>query len=411
MSNVQVLEQQQADVGMRQQLTIGNNGGSMTIQPQNMGEVVEFAKLMSKAGMMIRPAFRDNPGACLGISMQALRWGMDPFAVCNKAYVTKNKAGEEQIAYEAQLISAVINERAPLQKRLRIEYKGEGNSRQCIVSGLLKGEAEPHVYESPKVGNISPKNSPLWQTDPDQQLGYFSVARWARRYAAEVILGVYTDDELAEQATRSGYGPDHVKDITPPSAPPPTRSQFKKQQDQPKALQQGSGLSYTNLNGEVFTDLSPEDFIAGAEADIADLSDPEFVMQLEELNADALEVLVVQGRRDLLQAWDDAKQGVMDQAAEIEGPGGSADGPGAEQLPEVEQQAEAETEAEQYDEEDSRFWQPKINEWLDQHRTLKGLKLITYQTSIADEVTRMSRKCPNAHKFFKAKVEEIKAEA
>jgi hypothetical protein len=193
-------------------LALASGGTSITVIPASMGEVMEFAKMMAISGIAVRPAFRGNPGACLGVAMQAFRWGMDPFAVTNKAYVVKNKSGDEQIAYEAQLIHAVVNERAPLQNRLRPVYSGEGAKRICKISGLLKGETEPLEYESPEFAKIQPKNSPLWTTDPDQQLFYYSVRAWARRHVPEVLLGVYTEDEMER-------GPEYARDVTPPARP------------------------------------------------------------------------------------------------------------------------------------------------------------------------------------------------
>jgi len=50
------------------------------------------------------------------------------------------------------------------------------------------------------------KNSPLWKSDPDQQLGYYSARSWARRHFPELLLGVYTQEEMAAAPPR---------DITP----------------------------------------------------------------------------------------------------------------------------------------------------------------------------------------------------
>jgi hypothetical protein len=45
--------------------------------------------------------------------------------------------------------------------------------------------------------SVRPRNSPLWATNPQQQLGYLAVKYWVRLYAPDAILGVYSDDELA----------------------------------------------------------------------------------------------------------------------------------------------------------------------------------------------------------------------
>jgi hypothetical protein len=171
-------------------------GGAFAIAPRSMGEVMEFAKLMAISGVCVRPVFRGNPGACLAIAVQAMKWGADPFAVANKAYVVKNRAGEETIAYEAQLIHAIVNASPALLRRLRPVYEGDGPERRCRIVGWVKGESEALEYQSPPVRAIAVKNSPLWQGDPDQQLFYYSTRAWARRHLPEILLGIYAQDEF-----------------------------------------------------------------------------------------------------------------------------------------------------------------------------------------------------------------------
>lgn len=176
-----------------QPATLGGN--TVSLVPKSMDEAISFAKLMARAGDCIRPAFRNNPGACLAISLQAFRWGADPFAVANKAYVTIGKAGT-QIAYESQMVHAIVNTSQALSRRLRARYEGTGQQRKCVIIGYIRGEDEALEYESPTIAQIAVKNSPLWQADPDQQLHYYSVRAWARRYLPEVLLGIYTPDEV-----------------------------------------------------------------------------------------------------------------------------------------------------------------------------------------------------------------------
>lgn len=182
----------------RQAMGVYSIGTGMVVQPENMAQAVEFAKLMSQSKTAIRKAFRENVGMCLSITMQAMRWGMDPFMVANKSYVVN-----DQVAFEAQLVHSIVITRAPLQGRLRATYSGEGDSRSCTITGRLIGEEEPFVYTSPALKAITPKNSPLWKSDPDQQLFYRSVASWSRRFTPEVLLGVYSTDEVGA-ASRLG---------------------------------------------------------------------------------------------------------------------------------------------------------------------------------------------------------------
>lgn len=175
-------------------LTIAGQSGPMNIVPHNMAEAIEFARVMSKAGVFLRPHFRDNPGACLAVALQAWRWSADPLAVASKAFVVN-----DQVAYESQLIHAIVNSSAILAKRLRSDYSGEGDKRRCKITGWLRGEDEPFEYESPEIGKIPVKNSPLWKSDPDQQLFYMASRAWARRHVPEILLGIYTTDEIDGQ--------------------------------------------------------------------------------------------------------------------------------------------------------------------------------------------------------------------
>ena len=168
----------------------------MQLVPQNLAEAIEMAKLMARAGIAVPQYMHDNPGACVAVAMQAWRWGMDPFAVAQMTYRTKNnRTGEERIGYQAQLIAAVINTRAGLIQRPEIYYEGDAEKRRCKVVGqFIDGAVQE--YTSPMIAQIEPKFSPLWQTDPDRQLGYYSLRAFARLFAPEVILGVYDREEL-----------------------------------------------------------------------------------------------------------------------------------------------------------------------------------------------------------------------
>lgn len=157
----------------------------------NMMEVMEFSKLMAVADIGIPKHLRGNVGACLAVCIQAIEWKMSPFAVANKSYIVNDR-----VAYESQLIHAIVEQRAPLAGRLRCRYTGEGEDRRCIVYASVKGEAEPFEYQSAPFKSIQPKNSPLWKTKPDLQLFYNASRDWARMYFPDVIMGIYAEDEI-----------------------------------------------------------------------------------------------------------------------------------------------------------------------------------------------------------------------
>lgn len=178
---------------------ISKTAGGVTFD--NMGQVMEFAKLMSVSRQAVPKHLRGEPGACMAVSMQALGWRMDPFAVANKSYMVNDR-----IAYEAQLIHAVIEQRAPIKGRIKGTVSGEGATRKWTLTANTT-DGDTIVYEGNELGKITTKNSPLWKSDPDQQLWFYSVRAMCRRHFPDVLLGVYEKEEIKHA--------EGMRDVTP----------------------------------------------------------------------------------------------------------------------------------------------------------------------------------------------------
>lgn len=167
-------------------ITVGVGG----ITFQNAGEVMEYAKMMAVSGSAVPKHLRGQPGACLGIIDDAIRFRTSPYALARKSYFVN-----DNLAYEAQVIAGVINAFAPLKQRPDIKWEGEGLDRVCIVIAEFKDGSVREV-RSPKLKDIHPKNSPLWKSDPDQQQSYYTLRSFARRWCPEIILGIYDVEEM-----------------------------------------------------------------------------------------------------------------------------------------------------------------------------------------------------------------------
>jgi hypothetical protein len=162
----------------------------------------QFATLMSLMGVAVRPHCRGNRAVCFALVRQAMRWGIDPIEVANKSYVTVSKHGVETLAYESQLVHAVIEKLAPLNNRLRVRYEGNRDDRVCIIYGTLAGETEPHEWKSPPLNTAKTgRKSPLWETKTDLALFYDTVRDWARAWCPDVTMGLYTQEEMMEAAS------------------------------------------------------------------------------------------------------------------------------------------------------------------------------------------------------------------
>ncbi|MFC2935990.1 RecT family recombinase [Klebsiella michiganensis] len=183
--------------------------------PEGMDRLVRFATLMADSKATVPVHLAGKPADCLAVTMQAAQWGMNPFAVAQKTHVVNGTLG-----YEAQLVNAVVSSSNLLATRLNYRWDGDWSkvngksdkspSLTVTVSAVLKGEAEPRELTI-SMAQAGVRNSPLWEQDPRQQLAYLCVKRWARLHAPDVLLGVYTPDELQETAPRV------ERDITPPA--------------------------------------------------------------------------------------------------------------------------------------------------------------------------------------------------
>lgn len=158
---------------------------------RNMEKVMSLAKLMSTSKVTVPKHLQGSEGDCMAVIFQALNWGMNPFAVAQKTHLVNGTLG-----YEAQLVNAVIQQSGAIHGRLHYEYKGEGNALECRVGAVIAGEQEITFGEWLKSSDVTTKNSPLWKTNPRQQLGYLQVKNWSRAFCPGAILGVYTPDEL-----------------------------------------------------------------------------------------------------------------------------------------------------------------------------------------------------------------------
>lgn len=261
---------------------MATSSAALILDERSMDRMYKLAEIMAKGKSTIPDHLKNNVGDCMAIVMQAIQWKMNPYAVAQKTHTVNGTLG-----YEAQLVNAVISTSGATIGRFNYEWYGPweriiGKTRVCDApakgkpgekdykkayqyrvpdygmadeNGLgvrvwatLKSEDEPRFLELLLV-QASVRNSPLWATDPKQQLAYLAVKRWSRLYAPDVILGVYTPDELDD-------GRPMMKDINEPMPKnaKPADIASRKQQQQPVASEEliKSARDATNQGKEKF---------------------------------------------------------------------------------------------------------------------------------------------------------------
>lgn len=158
-------------------------------------------------------AFEHVMANCFLVVNQATKWNMDPFAVAQCVSVVKGK-----LCYEGKLVAAVLD--AKLGIELTFTYNDKaGDALGVVVSGTINGvtkTVEGTVGGWKTSGNNSPWGS---VANHKRQLAYRGSREWARLHKPALMLGAYTDDELADLQDASRAN--RARDVSPPPPPPP----------------------------------------------------------------------------------------------------------------------------------------------------------------------------------------------
>lgn len=198
---------------------------------QALGQLTAFANLMADSQVTVPAHLAGKPADCMAIVMQAMQWGMNPYAVAQKTHLVNGVLG-----YEAQLVNAVIASSNAIHGRFHYRYGGEWerctttkevtreksgkngkynvtervrgwsdedeNGLFIQVGAILRGENEITWGEQIYLSGVVTRNSPLWVSNPKQQIAYLGVKYWARLYCPEVILGVYSPEDMEQKPER-----------------------------------------------------------------------------------------------------------------------------------------------------------------------------------------------------------------
>lgn len=180
---------------------------------QNFLMVADRARAMAKGRASVPTFLKGNEPDCIAVVELAIGLGFQPVQVARLCYEVNGV-----MSFQSQLLHAVLNKSGILNGRIDFEYEGDGEERTCTCVGTFRNNVgKPSRYTTPPFAKISPKNSPLWKTDPDQQMAYLSLSRWVRRFCPEVFLGTYTREEMLD-AEPQHFGPDNAKDVTEAAA-------------------------------------------------------------------------------------------------------------------------------------------------------------------------------------------------
>lgn len=205
---------------------------SLMMNMDFMASIDKMAAMMASGKATVPQHLRGNQADCFAICLQAVQWGMNPFPVAQKTHLVNGTLG-----YEAQLVNAVVVNSGVIKGRFDYEFFGPwervigkfkevqskdpdkkgavyrvpdwsfADEKGCgvkVIATLANGQVREVEL---LLQQARTRNSTLWADDPKQQLAYLGVKRWARLYTPDVILGVYSVDELEEREINPDFTP------------------------------------------------------------------------------------------------------------------------------------------------------------------------------------------------------------
>lgn len=293
---------------IRREPMIVHNEAAALLDTAMFEQISRVAHAMAEMSLLPEH-LRKKPADCILVVEQAWRWQMSPTAVAAKTFVVGGK-----LAYEGQLIAAVVNARAGLVGRLAYDYEGTfdrarpaDSSLQVTVSGTLRGETAPRTVTVRWADGFgfAQGAKDKWQKQPDQQLAYFAARAWCRRHTPDVLMGVYTPEELVAEA---------AVDVTP-SAPRPRRDA-----PAPDVVPEPPSFDFVDETGEAHDGLSAAALVDQVAAAQAGALTPAQKLTVLENNREAL-LQVIAGAmvgdfdQNQLDAWFRDANDLLDAAA------------------------------------------------------------------------------------------------
>jgi len=158
--------------------------------------VWRIAKLFA-ASDMVPDHYKRKAENCFIACQMAFRLDIEPFMFMQKSYIVHGKPG-----IESQLAVALANARGPFRGRIRYEMTGEGDTRSCRAYAFLSDTGDEvsetiTVRIAKDMGWWGKKDS-LWPKSTDLMLKYRSAMWLVRTVCPEVLMGLYSYEELID---------------------------------------------------------------------------------------------------------------------------------------------------------------------------------------------------------------------
>lgn len=204
---------------------------------------------------------------CFMVVNQAVRWGLDPFAVAQGVSVVHGK-----LCYEGKLVAAVLQAKASLSLKHYFTGHSRSDDYRIYLSDVkltdeMIAALEPGIrFNDAQVfdGSVGEwkttgKGTPWTPKNYTRMLVYRGTRDWCRIYEPALMLGVYTPDEMLtmENGTRLR----EARDVTPQTTLAKqiaARQATMQSEESPQELQDGFNADFVEEQTRAIKD-APQD--------------------------------------------------------------------------------------------------------------------------------------------------------
>lgn len=153
------------------------------------------AKMLSTSDL-VPVQFKGKIENCIIALNMAGRIGADPLMVMQNLYVVHGKP-----AWSSQFLVATINASGKFSPLRYEEDKDDGGRCRAVATDKETGEKCEGVWVSMNMAaseGWSTKSGSKWKTMPQLMMRYRAATFFARQFAPEVSMGIYTKEEIED---------------------------------------------------------------------------------------------------------------------------------------------------------------------------------------------------------------------
>lgn len=175
-------------------------GGMMTIfsDPQTFAAAMQMAETLSRSTIIPRE-YQGNPSNCMIAVEMSVRLNTSPMMVMQHLHVIQGRP-----AWSAQWIIAMINNSRKYKTVLQYEmgYAAEDDGLSCYAWAIdhagNKVTGPKITMKMAKAEGWVGKNGSKWQSMPGVMIQYRAASFFGRVNCPEMIMGIYSQDEVLE---------------------------------------------------------------------------------------------------------------------------------------------------------------------------------------------------------------------